>query len=301
MGGNSTGLVWLRVGAHRPSVYTCGTSGACAGQLDFPEPGDYALLLAQRGTAQYLAHYGYVPIVPGNVLLITGGATRRLDTAKDFSGTLVLFDRSTLYDTLRTLWREHGLVRLLLGDLLFPLRFHNGMMHLECTQAEAAQWSAELEALGEEMLRDTPSESYLRGCLLKIIAVLNRALLREDEGACLPLQEEVWAVADYVESQVAQGAPVHVGELADQVGMTRAQFIRLWRQATGTSPMDYYHRRRVLYAARLLAEDPDSVTEISHRMGFADAAHFCRQFKRIMGVNPSEYRKRFGEDTAGRK
>jgi AraC-like DNA-binding protein len=63
--------------------------------------------------------------------------------------------------------------------------------------------------------------------------------------------------------------------------------------------MDYYQRRRVLYAARLLAEDPDTITEISHRMGFSDAAHFCRQFKRIMGVNPTEYRRQTGKGPGG--
>jgi AraC-like DNA-binding protein len=280
-------------------LFACRITGRGPAALALPDTGDYTLVLIQSGTATYRSRHGVVPLAPGNSLLLTGDGDRMLRDPVALTAWCLPLDRDVLLDMLRCLWRDTGLVRLLLGDLLFSLRFHQGMLHLESTKEEMSAWSGEIAAMQVELGRTRPSLSYVRGCLLKILAELNRALLREDEGACLPLREEIWAVADFVESQVMQGAAVSVDELANQAGLSRAQFIRMWRHATGSSPMDYYQRRRVLYAARLLAEDPDTITEISHRMGFSDAAHFCRQFKRIMGVNPTEYRRQTGKGPGG--
>ena len=52
-------------------------------------------------------------------------------------------------------------------------------------------------------------------------------------------------------------------------------------------------RLRIEDAKRRLERTTVSVDEISWRIGYEDAAFFRRLFKRITGLTPSAYRKRF--------
>ena len=54
----------------------------------------------------------------------------------------------------------------------------------------------------------------------------------------------------------------------------------------------YVKRMRIQMAARLLADSSESVSVIAARVGIGDANYFCRMFKSVMGVSPSEYRQK---------
>jgi transcriptional regulator GlxA family with amidase domain len=70
-------------------------------------------------------------------------------------------------------------------------------------------------------------------------------------------------------------------------------FKRRFSAATGLTPLDYVQRLRVEDAKRRLERTSASVDEISWRVGYEDAAFFRRLFRRITGMAPGAYRKRF--------
>jgi AraC-like DNA-binding protein len=43
-----------------------------------------------------------------------------------------------------------------------------------------------------------------------------------------------------------------------------------------------------------MMSSPLSLTEIAHAANYFDQAHFCRDFKEISGITPSEYREKVG-------
>jgi len=57
--------------------------------------------------------------------------------------------------------------------------------------------------------------------------------------------------------------------------------------------MDYAQRLRIEDAKRRLERTAAPVDEISWRVGYEDAAFFRRLFRRITGMAPGAYRKRF--------
>ena len=59
----------------------------------------------------------------------------------------------------------------------------------------------------------------------------------------------------------------------------------------GVSPIDYLIRLRIRKAAELLCDDGTKVTEAAFRVGFADGNYFSRQFRRVTGLTPGEYRR----------
>jgi AraC-like DNA-binding protein len=55
--------------------------------------------------------------------------------------------------------------------------------------------------------------------------------------------------------------------------------------------VEYHIRLKIRRACRLLKQTDLNITEIAFRSGFEDSNYFARQFRKIMGVSPSLYRK----------
>jgi len=55
---------------------------------------------------------------------------------------------------------------------------------------------------------------------------------------------------------------------------------------------DYIRKLRIEKAIQLLETSKHSLSEIAYLTGFSDQSHFTRIFKKLMGENPSDYRKK---------
>jgi transcriptional regulator GlxA family with amidase domain len=84
--------------------------------------------------------------------------------------------------------------------------------------------------------------------------------------------------------------PIAVAEVAAKLGVSARQLERLCRQHVGTSPASLYRQLRMRYANWLIVNSNRSVTDIANEAGFADCAHFSRQFKDAYGFSPSTRR-----------
>jgi len=87
---------------------------------------------------------------------------------------------------------------------------------------------------------------------------------------------------------------VRFDALARELGMSPRNFMRRFKDATGSTPLEYLQRLRVRAAQRMLEDDHRSVSEVGAAVGYEDAAFFRDLFKRHTGLAPAEYRRRFG-------
>ncbi|WP_206243799.1 AraC family transcriptional regulator [Novosphingobium terrae] len=81
-------------------------------------------------------------------------------------------------------------------------------------------------------------------------------------------------------------APLSVPHLAASVGMSVTSFHRHFKIATGQSPLAYQHHLRLIEARRRLASGSVTVTETAFASGYASAAQFSREYKRLFGIAP---------------
>jgi len=81
-------------------------------------------------------------------------------------------------------------------------------------------------------------------------------------------------------------------DLAHLAGLSPSQFERTFRRAFGTTPHRHLLRLRIEAACRRLRESDESIATIALGCGFADHAHFTRTFRRVMGMAPTEYRRK---------
>ena len=93
-------------------------------------------------------------------------------------------------------------------------------------------------------------------------------------------------VLDHMEAQI--GDKNSVPELANMAKCTPDHFIRLFREATGTTPHQYLIERRLQRAVVLLANG-ERPSDVATMLGFYDASAFTRAFKRRFSVPPSQY------------
>lgn len=71
--------------------------------------------------------------------------------------------------------------------------------------------------------------------------------------------------------------------------MSRFHFARMFRIATGYSPMEFLTRRRVERGKEILIHGEMSICDVAALLGFCDQSHFTRTFRRVTGMSPREY------------
>ena len=96
---------------------------------------------------------------------------------------------------------------------------------------------------------------------------------------------------DLVERVATDATLQRVGELARLMSVDARTLERRFRDAVGVSPK-WVIRRYRLHEAALRLERGDLVTTVAHDLGYADQAHFARDFKTAVGMSPVAFAKR---------
>lgn len=93
--------------------------------------------------------------------------------------------------------------------------------------------------------------------------------------------------------QATQAKDVALATLAAQAGLEERTFLRRFQKATGMTTTEYAQRLRVGKARELLQFGNASVERVAWEVGYSDPGAFRKVFTRIVGLSPSEYRRRF--------
>ncbi|WP_404835670.1 helix-turn-helix domain-containing protein [Aeromonas media] len=84
-------------------------------------------------------------------------------------------------------------------------------------------------------------------------------------------------------------SPLSLSQLSAVAGLTSSHFVRAFSQHYGMTPHAYLLDRRIRHARTLLKQG-QPLAEVALASGFADQAHFQRQFKRRVAATPGQYR-----------
>ena len=107
-----------------------------------------------------------------------------------------------------------------------------------------------------------------------------------DHGDAAVLAAQRWIAENH-----AVAGPVE--EMVERSGLAARTFKRRFKEATDYTPISYVQRIRVERAKRVLETSRIPIEEISWAVGYEDPASFRRLFKRLTGLAPGEYRRRF--------
>jgi AraC-like DNA-binding protein len=136
---------------------------------------------------------------------------------------------------------------------------------------EGAAWGRSIAAAASVEARMSISESFLT-------------------SRVSPLEGDVARVRDLVERMAVDRTLLRVEDVA-RVAKTDVRTLQRWfRLYVGVPPKWVLQRYRLHEAAeRLRSTPPPSLAALADSLGYADQAHFARDFKRVVGRTPSAF------------
>jgi len=223
-------------------------------------------------------------LVPGNICFIAPGVEHRLIADADDAILLKIIMRRSDFDALYR--------RILLSDTLLTKFLHTALY------AEGAGW-LRFDAGRDAEVRDTllrlryhevrgglTDETMKEALVIQLFCYLTERFL---EGATA-------AFTGGMTGQILACIREHfrtitLGELAEQFHFTPGYISRLVRRAAGMPFGELINTLKIDESRLLLAETDLPIREILYRCGFGCKEYFCKTFRRMTGMTPTEYRR----------
>ncbi len=84
---------------------------------------------------------------------------------------------------------------------------------------------------------------------------------------------------------------VELADLAAMAGLSQSHFSRAFKASTGLAPYRWQLDARIRRAQALLIDTDATLEQVAEATGFADAVHFGRTFKKLIGATPTVWRR----------
>ena len=82
---------------------------------------------------------------------------------------------------------------------------------------------------------------------------------------------------------------IKLNELIRYSGTNRTTIENIFRENFDVGAIDYFIKLKIEYAKKYLRENNYNITQISEILGYSSIHYFSRQFKKVTGMNPTEY------------
>lgn len=234
---------------------------------------------------------------PGDAFLIPPGICHSIHFESDGSEIYSLSFREHIF--------QSAFLRADTGQLLTALQ--------RCSDSDQTPGSALRVMLNSEQCRDFcnlmeclihQQRSEQHGCFFAapgLIYAMVCILLQRHEAQPQSLLEVNAGYAPvlrdciaYIDSNYSQA--LTADGLAKQFGLSKSVLYSLFPDFTGLSLHKYIAKKRIAEAQRLICAHPElQLGQIAAAVGYCDLSTFYRNFLRICGVSPSQYRNRLSK------
>lgn len=135
--------------------------------------------------------------------------------------------------------------------------------------------------------RDQSGGGYdVTGAFMIVMGHLVRENVKKNGGAILS-EQYVRRAVSFIENNYEKG--IGVNDIAKSIGVDRTCLYRTFKRELGVSPVEFLIKYRLDRAVILMEQCELSASKAATAVGFCDASHFCRAFKKNFGVAPGKY------------
>lgn len=89
--------------------------------------------------------------------------------------------------------------------------------------------------------------------------------------------------------------------MSNHVNLSASHFHKLYKQFFLTTATNDIIRARITKAKSMLRYSNESIYDIAEECGYNSAEHFIRQFKKVTGITPKQYRNKYKDISAAKK
>ena len=241
------------------------------------------ILLITRGRSK-VRHAGPQVLSAGDVHLIPPGDPHGASHFEDVEGWVLAF-RPEAFPSDEGWGSERGLK---LGPLL---RVRSGCHPvLKPSAARRKRLEGWMKLLHAELCQEERGQEEACAALLRLILVeLERIatppIVPDPPGLSLARQ-----ALTHIETHCLE--PLSLAGVARALGRSTPHVASVVRQETGRTVGEWILEYRMAEARRRLRGTDERVDIIAERVGYADATHFIRQFRRLHGLTPAAWRRK---------
>lgn len=134
--------------------------------------------------------------------------------------------------------------------------------------------------------RDRLIDLNIRELIIRLLQTRSRPLL-VGEFSRHTSSGGLAAAVQYIQQNLDRH--ISVDELVEEACMSKSTFYRHFSDEFEMSPLEYISQERVVRARELLSNPSNTVTEVSHALGFSSTSHFIDMFKEHEGKTPKQY------------
>lgn len=134
-----------------------------------------------------------------------------------------------------------------------------------------------------------------KGLVLEIMGLLLQGLAdntNENPTRTDRLNQAVQLIITYMENNFAKDLTIE--QLATTHFVSPTYLSRIFKEVTGVSPITYLIQIRLKEAYKLLEQNQITIKEVAKAVGYEDAYHFSKSFKKFYGFAPSKLQKNRG-------
>lgn len=243
----------------------------------------HMLMCITHGACEQWVDFEPVSCNPGTLFSLRPGQAHNFGHDENWDGWIVLFRPEFLRPTLSQS-----------DDLKLAFDFERLPGVLRLDSDEFCRVSDSIACMREDSLIDAPSEdvhALLRYQFYALVTWLGCMHVQRKvrDLSCSRELSRFTQFQNLVEQRFAEWS--QVDEYARRLGCTGKSLTRATRAAVGMSAKAYISTRINLEAKRLLAHTDFPVGVIAEKLGFEEATHFTKFFKREAGCTPAEFRR----------
>lgn len=86
---------------------------------------------------------------------------------------------------------------------------------------------------------------------------------------------------------------ISLEEISELVNLTPQSFCRFFKSRTSKVFSTFVNEVRIGNACKMLMENKDTISQVCYKTGFNYLSNFNRQFKKIKGLTPSEFKRKY--------
>lgn len=135
-------------------------------------------------------------------------------------------------------------------------------------------------------------KSHLFGMMFRVLSLLKYDVDGTETRA--GWIEKVKPILTYVTKNLQE--EITVEQAAEMCNLSKSHFMKIFKNVTGYSFLDYVKKCRLEYAYYLLTETEENISVIGEKTGFPNFSYFIRSFKDAYGMSPLQYRKWYNEN-----
>lgn len=255
--------------------------------IDWHWHSEVEFVLVEKGTAAFLIGSSRYVLGAGAGIFINSQVIHRFEAAESVIIPNIVFSPSLLAP-------EESLI------------YRNYIQPVLDASAECLIFSA--DDPGHREILDTMAAVFAvqekeKGCEIKTVELLLRLwrMIYENTDvteknaapqSSVRTQAQLQIMLQYIHKNYPY--QISLDDIAETVSLSKSSVLNIFHKNIHTAPIQYLVNYRLKHAAKLLATTQVSVLTIARDTGFENVGYFCRKFKEVFQMTPSEYRKREG-------